>query len=455
MKKILIIVATVIVALALTPIVGNKVIESKLDENINKLSSNGLEIKNQKTDSGYLNTSKHYEFAVKDSQKFINYLSELLNQQIPSYGDSFFKDSVVGVDLKFSNVPVLKTTSIDIYPISLSEKIMQDIKNEDTDFANFIQSFLAKKGLSYHVDYDILSQDFKGYIKDVKESYAYKADSKIDFELTGSTFFGNGNLISPNFLDSNTKKIYTYFSSSSDEVKISLNNMSTSLKFESITSYTSSLDFNSLDIDIQSKNKNDSKIDIKNILFDFSSSTDGTKAKFSSKSSFEKFDITTKNESIYMKNFNFDTTLDGIDKDSYEELNVLLRKSSNLNDNTLSLKMQKLIEKLFLKGFELNIKDISIENIRLNKNDLGTSSLKSNVKLPQNAVTSKVRPMELINKIDIDMLINISKPMFKVITNSTPILAISQGYAKDNGNSLVYDLKVKDGSVTVNGKKVK
>ncbi len=456
MKKILIIVATIVVILALSPIVGSKIIESKLDENIKKLTSSGLEIKKQDTRSGYLNTSKQYKFVVIDSKVFMDYMSELSNKQVSGYAGELLEGTVVGVDLDYSNVPLLRSTSIDIYPVSLNNQIMKDMRVSNPEFAKLVEQFLEKGGLRYHVDYDIITKNFDGYIKDIKESYTQKIDQKVDFELSGSTFSGNGNLIMPKFINSDTKKVYLHYVSGSDEGKFDFENISISSSYESVTSYASNLRLEKLEADVKSNYNNNSKVYVKDMVLSFISTTDGTKAKLGSKSSFKKFDIEAKHESIKMRNFNFDTKIKGIDKDSYEELSELLRDANSLSSRSLNYKTQKIVQELVLRGFELDIDDISIERILINdSNDLGTSSLKADIKLPQNALGKNARPAEMVEKIDVDMLLTISKPTFEIITKSSPIVGISKSFAKSNGDSMVYDVKVKDGSVTVNGKKVK
>lgn len=454
MKKILIIIVAFIVALA--PVVGNYIIESKLDENIKNLSLNGLEIKKQDSKSGYLNTSRHYEFIVKDSKEFREYLSAVSNKQVSPYADLFFKDSVIGVDLEYSNVPVLRSTSIDIYPVSLSEETMDKIEKENSSFAEFVKQFLEEKSLMYHVDYDIVTKNFEGYIKDIKETYSQDTNQKMEFELSDSTFTGNGNLISPKFLTSQTKKMRVYFEDSMDKFDFNFEDLLVSSSFESTTSYSSNIDLKSMNIDMKGKYQKDSNINIEGLNFGFASSTDGKKAKFFSKSSFEKLYIDAKKESLYIKKFNFDSTLNNIDKDSYEELNNLLRSGANFDSSSVNYKMQKLVQEMFLRGFTLDIKDISVENIRVDdKKDLGTSFVKANIKLPKNIVKNTINPTELADNIGIDMLIDISKPMFEILIRTTPVLALSQSFAKDQGSSLVFDVKVKDGSIIVNDKKVR
>ena len=51
--------------------------------------------------------------------------------------------------------------------------------------------------------------------------------------------------------------------------------------------------------------------------------------------------------------------------------------------------------------------------------------------------------------------LKISKPMFIAITRSAPIVALSQGFAKEQGDSLIYDVKMNKGSLVVNGKKIR
>ena len=182
------------------------------------------------------------------------------------------------------------------------------------------------------------------------------------------------------------------------------------------------------------------------------------KAKFNLASSFDKFSLKIEKEEIDVFKFNYKLILKDIDKDSFEELSRIVNNIRYFEKSSLHKKSQNLAKQLFMRGFDLSILDFSIKDININKSkNLKGLSLNTNIKLAPNFIfdIDKVKPIELLDKLDINFLLKISKPMFVAISSENPILALTRGYAKESNASLVYDIKVKSSSLYVNDKKIR
>ena len=196
-KKIIIILFVIVSLIALIPIVGNSLVKDALDKKLDNLESQGINILKNEEDISYLETSRHYEFVVSDTQKFLEYLQKYSREQLPPYTNALVGGTIVGMDLQYSNIPFSKAVSVDIYPLSLSDEVMIELKENDEKFAEYIKYFLFKKGLLYHIDYNIVTQYFDGYIKDVHENYTLENNAKVIVEIINTKFKGNGDLIAP------------------------------------------------------------------------------------------------------------------------------------------------------------------------------------------------------------------------------------------------------------------
>ena len=62
MKKSLLLIIIVVIVVSLLPFLGNKIVQNELDNNIETLTSYGVEVKKDSEESSYLSTKKHYEF---------------------------------------------------------------------------------------------------------------------------------------------------------------------------------------------------------------------------------------------------------------------------------------------------------------------------------------------------------------------------------------------------------
>ena len=167
MKKFIIFIVVAILLAAALPIIGNKLVENSIEDRLTTLGSYGLEVSKAETTSSYLNTKKHFEFLLRDGDKFIEYLNKYSDQQIPPYVNAAFEGVLIGADVEYSNIPLSRALTVDIYPLSLSKNMMSSIKENDLDFYNYFEKFLHSKGVLYHINYNIVSEDFDGFLVDL------------------------------------------------------------------------------------------------------------------------------------------------------------------------------------------------------------------------------------------------------------------------------------------------
>ena len=120
MKKIIIAFVIIIFALLLLPILGNELVKNTLNEKIELLKSKGIKVETTYEKEKYLTSSRHYEFILSDADKFLNYLTQLSNKELPEYAPALLVGSKIGMDLKYSNIPFFKDVSVDVYPMSIS-----------------------------------------------------------------------------------------------------------------------------------------------------------------------------------------------------------------------------------------------------------------------------------------------------------------------------------------------
>jgi len=458
MKKLFIIASIILVAIASLPLIGNKLIDAELNTRIATLVSNGVDVQKEVTDSKYLDTKRHYEFVIKDSDKFIQYLAKFSHTQIPPYINSLLDGTRMGMDLHYNNIPISKAVSIDLYPLALSQEAMQEIQAQDTDFAIYVENFLNKAGLSYHLDYNVVTQEFDGKIKDIDENYTFTSGEKLKAKLYDSVFSGKGLLIAPESIRSSTKLIHLDVTNKTNRIIIDLNNTQLKSDFESRSTYQTQIQTDILKLNINDEQTGKTVVNLDNPKMSFSSSTKGPKAQLKAKISFDDLNFESKNQTVLLTDFNYDLLLKDIDKDTYEALSKLIESAKQKTDPSLESKIQKQLEQLFMRGFELQLYDLGIKKIMLNKvKDLEGISINSEIKLAPNSVSNinLLSAIGLLDKIDLDLYIEISKPLFVLITESNPMVALSQGYAKEKVNSLVYDIKMKKGAVSVNGKRIK
>ncbi len=456
LKKIIIFLAVAVLLVAALPIIGNKLVENSLDDRLTTLSSYGLEVKKAETDSSYLSTKKHFEFLLHDADKFVTYLNKYSDKQIPAYVNAAFKGVLIGVDVEYSNIPLSKAITLDIYPLSLSENMMSSIKEDDLDFHNYLEKFLHSKGVLYHINYNIVSQDFDGFVQDIKESYTLKDGTKITLNLLNATFSGNGELIAPNRLISNVDRINLEIDSAKTKVTFNLDGFSSSSSFESRSTYLSGGNLKNLKLVVDAMNEN-LLFEATDIKVNLSSNTQGNKAEINAKSSLKTMSIKSDEIDVVLKEFAYDIAMSGLDKDSFEEFRVVVSQAKIASSSyDLETKMKDSIIKLLSHGLELDIAKFSLENITLNKSEnLEGFDIKSKFIIKEDrdlATKISLSPLLVAQNVDMTINIKLSKPLYAKLTKAVPMTSMANDYAKEDGNSVLFDITFINGEFRVNGK---
>jgi len=455
MKKIILLI--VIAAIALLPLIGNKVIQSTLDEKVKLLTANGVEVQSSKTDSSYFSTSMHYEFVVGDSDKFITYLNQYADQQIPSYVDMMLEGMHIGMDLSYSNMLFTDSVEIDIYPLTLSDKSATDIQKKDKEFYEYISNFLKIKGLLYHVNYNLGSENFDGYIKDIDEKYTFKDGTDSKLIMNKMIFSGSGSLFHPSQMDSSLEKITIESIGKKETLNLVAQGINSSATFKTKTTYSTSASVKN--IDLTTSGINSAELHLKDLDFGLSADTESKKAKFSGNSSFKELALKTSTSDISLFDFNYEVDLKDVDKDTFNELRDLISQSQTNLSPELQNKISKSIFKIMAKGFILDFKDISIDKIsKDSQKAVDAFSLQALLKITAdtNLIKNiKGNQAQLVKTITLDSYIKISKDFFKMINKEVPLSMIADGFAKEVGNDYVFDVKFKDSKLNVNGKEIK
>ncbi len=456
MKKLLAVVLVILLVIAVLPFIGNKTIDTEIKKHMDILSSNGIEVSDEKTYSSYLETSKHYEFAIKDTDKFSDYLAKFSDTQLPPYIKELLEGTKFATDIKYLNLPVNYEVLVDMYPLELSNKIIYNIKKDDEKFAAYVKSFLQRGGLKYHMTLNVKTREFNGYVKDIDETYMPNKDSEIKAQLKGVTYSGAGNVLVPAYIDSKIEHLSIDVKDGVESANILLKNITGRSTFESRSTYTSHLKFG--DISAKTKgSKDDIDFSLTNTLFDLSSTAKGQKAEVFLKTIFDSMDIKSVNERFVLNGFIYDMSLKNIDKDAFEKLLDTLNEARTDDSAKMQLKIKNDVETILARGIDIEIPDLSVKTVLLSgAKSLKGFSLKSKFILPPNILTPHVKnPLHIMDKIKLDFFLKISKELFVKLSNSSPMIALTTGYAKDAKDNLVYDLKLNNGSLSLNGKVIK
>lgn len=443
--------------ITMVAMIGNTLIQETLDTQLKVLKSKGIKVLKEEEKISYFERTRHYEFVVEDGSKFMGHLQKYSDKQLTPYTNALLDGAKVGVDLTYSNIPFSKAISLDIYPLSLPSEMMQNIRANDSLFSTYIENFLFNKGFLYHIEYDVVSENFSGSIKDVSENYTLKNNAKVVINIEGTTFKGNGDLIAPSSLHVLLKKLQIKFLNSQEEMSILVDNLSSSATFENQTTYLSSLTLDSLGVKLQKSNEKAQSVDIANIYVNISSNTQNQKAEIHTKVSFKKMNAQFENLDINTSAFNYDFSIAKMDKEAFEALRILLSKSKVIKANSIDAQVQKAGIDLLSKGLKVNIIDFSINKIIVNKEDVKGFNISAQLDVEEDHnLASKMifSPLLMLGNIDFDFKSNTSKKIFTAAIVNLPLLRYLNIYAQTKNDELELDVSYRQGSLKINGKTI-
>jgi hypothetical protein len=455
-KYILYIVVAFVVSVLLIPVVGNSVVQTRIQERITQLDDYGIETSKYKKTSSYLSTTQHFEFLLKDTKKFVNYLNKYSDKQIPSYIDALMDGMVVGVDMRYSNIPFSSSLLVEIYPTKLPTDIATQLQNEDIEFYNSLNKFFSNKGIFYSVEYNVLSDDFKGYLKDIDEKYIFKNNISMDIFLKNLTFKGKGSLIAPRRVSASFEKMSIDLNDNNEKLSFVLNKLSTSSNFESKTTYLRGLRFDNAHM-LMDDISNKFEFDIKAFNFNASSITLDNTAELSSKVSVENFDFKLPNSDLRMKELNMDMGVSKLDKTMFEKFSKLLSISKADNSYNNIKELNKAFVELLSKGLEIDVADMSAKHIILKNKDLKSYKIVSNIVVYEDKeLLAKVlkSPLYVLKNIDIDTKMQFAKPLYDELVKINRGISFLSKNAKIVDDKVFIDILYSKGQMTLNGKKL-
>ncbi|UCN00039.1 YdgA family protein [Sulfurimonas sp. SWIR-19] len=448
-KTTLILTLLTILIILLFPFLGNSFMQKLIDENIQVLQSQGLVLKKSTKETGYLNTKQHFEFVLQDTQALQNYLRFYTKSTVPPAVEKVFQGATIGADVAYSNIPFSKAVTVEVYPLQLANTLMQEMKKNNPQAYRYFSDFLDAKGLLYHVEYNVLSNDFNGFVKDIDAHYSVKKNANVRMQLEGARFSGEGNIFAAQKLTFHIQTMKLALEDAANALSFEINNLQNRSEFASFSHYTTDTEVFQIRF-LMKNSQDDINISLDNVDMASSASEKDDKVALHSKSFIDTLVFHTNKLDFSLKALHSDIAIEGLDKQSYEKFSQLLAQSKQIR--------QQALLGMLAHGLHVKVSDLSFENITLNSiEELGSMKIQSDLKIAQDkdfAKKLKMSPLLLLANVQIDMKISLAKALYLKMIEDTPAAAVIVSYAKEDAQSVYFDIVFKESRLTVNGKVV-
>jgi len=456
-KTSLIIVAILLVAIAILPIVGNKFMQSYVEKSLGNIDAHGLKLLTLKTDESYLNTKKHFEFVVEDSSEFVEYINAHSHNQLPSQTQSDLDGTVIGVDVSYSNIPFAKSIDFALYPLKLSKVVSDELKSEDINFYDQFSKFLQNKGLLYYGEYNLINSKFKTYIKDINEHYTLQNSSDVNITLKGTSFKGEGDILSPEKLTTRIKTMRFEAAQKATHAKLLLQEFQTTNDFVSWSDYESRAAFEKV-VFLIAGTQDDVNISVDGFQTTSNAVQKHERVAMSSSTKVQHLFVVSQLFNVEAKKFHSDVSIKDIALKPFERLSSLIMDASNTNTMIQQQAMQEDMLALFAQGLKIKINDISLEDLTLNQKDsFGGLKIDLDLQVKKDADLQKKMqqsPLLLLANMEMDSKIELSEPFYNLLLQNSPMAQQITAYAKKEGDDVVFNIAFHNAKLQVNGKKL-
>lgn len=454
MKKTLLFIAVLLVFIAALPFIGNKLVEESLETQIQSLNKHGIKLEQSSVNRSYLHTKRDYTFLVEDVDKFLVYLSKYSKYQVPSTLNAIAEGVKIGADLEYSNIPFTKAIKLDIYLLSLSKELNESLLQEDPGFYKYIKEFLQNKGFLHHIDYDIVSQDFNGYIKNIDESYTLQDKTKLILKLQNTTYSGNGTLLAPKIFISNIDTLILKATNNSEVLQASLEGFSSIANFDSLSEYATEAKVQN--IEINSTNIDEViMMNLENLFFQVHSKENNTTVQVNTKNSLENLYFNSSDVTLQANKLNYDLTFDEMDRRSLKELSYLVSKISKRDISVLSDEIYESAVDLLAHGMIIKVNDISMNKLEVDGENLDGLKMQAQTRFKEDenlATLIYFSPLLGLKNLDTNIKLKLSKKIFQRFTQNFPMLTFVRPYAKEENKNLIYEIVLSDQEFKINGK---
>jgi hypothetical protein len=440
MKKTGIVIASLIaVALVLFFTFGSKELrqeaKAQLNQELQTLQQYGFGLEKRISKE----EEDHFILSFNDPEKIAAYFTL---QGSPATTEDILplKGMKLGTDVYYLK-DAYSALSVDLYPVKLPESLYDNAQEqEEKILLEQIQKMLDKKKLLIHIDVSKNFSDFKGYMKDINETFA--GEESLTLQIKDFTFTGKTKKDRLRKIDQKVKEI-TF--EDDKGMAVTLQNMTTKHTITGATSYDIDAVYDIEHIVI--KQADIFTGEIQEVQVTSTEKVTNGLLQSHIKTTAHRAQIKVDTEHITVKNINWDAHIDNIDIDA-------LKMIQTLDPEKEEEQIQQAFTQLLEKGLHLTISDFSIKEILEQGKNLGGVEMQASLGINKHADLSSTQqnPMLLLDALDMETTLKLSNEIFTIITKDPRAMMLMMIIPpKEEKGYKVYTVIMKNGKTTVNG----
>ena len=413
----------------------------RVNTELTMIEQNGFAIEERKVEA----KKEHFVLSFDNPEKVMKFFkkqgSDVTLEEVKS-----LSGMKLGVDLSYLK-DGYSALSADIYPLTLPDVIttVPDMNDEDKAFIAHMNEMLKRKVFLVHVDFNKLLSSFKGFIKDIDESYMAKKEVK--FTLKGATFSGE---IAEDRIHKLAQELKTLTLALGDDFTFKIAGQKSDYQLKGKTLYDSVYNYSLENIEVSGKqNLETFSVTAKKIQGDNETSVLNDLASNKINVNVEDITIEENKEHNQLKNMHFSFNIGNLD------MNVLKKiEDTDINDEAA---INQLIQELISKGITMDIPNFEVKKLEYAGKEIDGFTLTSSFKINASANFAAIQanPLAALSAINTKTKLVLSDALFKLMAQQPKMMMLAMVIQPKvvNGKK-VYEIELKEGKLIVNGSPV-
>ena len=415
-------------------------IKNQVNRELATLEQNGFAIKDREIKE----SEEHFIITLDDPKKMVDFFAAQ-GAQMSMEDASALKGLKIGVDAKYLN-DAYSALSLDIYPLNLPTSITElGMDKDDKLVIEQLNKILEKKGILVHVDFNKLLSSFKGHVKDIHETLQGEKEVKINVE--GVTFKGEIEKGKISKLDQNLKHM-TF--ESKDEANIKLSELNSNYARTGSSSYDSTSGYSVKNIHLSGINETSKVlVSIDNMSGDSITSIKNDLAQSSIKATASKVKFEADGKKSLFEGITFDFNIKNLDM-------LALQKLEDADANN-EAEINRLVQELISKGIAMEVPILEIKKIEAEGKSMDGFSLTANIDVDKslNLAALQTNPMVALNAVNTKTKVTLSSELAALISQQPRAMLLMMLIPSQEINGKkIYEVELKNGSLSINGKSV-
>ncbi len=408
-------------------------IKKQVNHELTTLQQNGFTVEDREIKE----SEEHFVLSFSEPVKIASYL-KTQGIQVKAQDFSSIKGMKFAIDAKYLD-DAYSALSVDIYPKKLPEKMVAELKAEEKQLLVRIEKMLADKTLLIHIDFNKLLSGFKGYVKDIDETF--KDEVTMNFTAKGMKFEGDLEKEKLKSLQQNIKNISLI---ADKEVNITLSNINVNYTLTGSSIYDTESSYKVEQFKIYASDA--FNVNISNIE---GSSTTGLHSKLlksAVKNTIDKITFNEKQKKYELNKIDFNAEVNNLDIDAFEQLQTV-----DPEDHTA---INTLIQQVLSRGVSFNISKFSSKEVKVDDRSTGNFNITASGELNKtfDLTGLKENPLALLGGLSTKTYIEASPELFSLLVQDPRAMMVLMLFPpKEKNGQKVYDIQYIKGKLTVNG----